>query len=191
MDAWGYLIGQFEPRTTASLPRRRSDDTLAIKRLQNLQIALWPSEDALRLPKAELGRMFPTFPNATATNLTNGGPSSLPPYLERLLELRRVARSLLGTPAHHHLTGIGAWTAWDSFFAYDPFTNAVSVWPGALSEPFFYSRGNTAINYGGLASAFAWQLVTAIDIDNVRFHPQYGSFPTVCTSAGHHFLDHF
>ncbi|KAH7973921.1 hypothetical protein HPB49_006961 [Dermacentor silvarum] len=141
--------------------RRHGSTGAAINRLQRVKLDVWPSDEMLRKSGDELDHMYSSFPE----------PDAAHSYLEHLLATRRALRSLMGSPNCRHLTGIGAQggRSRDGFFGYDPFANAVSVWPGALREPLFYARATKAVNYGGVGAAFARQLTAAMDVDEVLF----------------------
>ncbi|XP_070397328.1 uncharacterized protein [Dermacentor albipictus] len=147
-------------KNMASEQRHGSTDA-AINRLQRIRLDVWPSDELLRISRDELELMYSSFPE----------PDAAHSYLEHLLATRRALRSLLGSPTYRHLTGIGAQggRSRDGFFGYDPFENAVFVWPGVLREPLFYARATKAVNYGGVGAAFARQLTAAMDVDEVFF----------------------
>ncbi|XP_075526598.1 uncharacterized protein LOC142558338 [Dermacentor variabilis] len=150
-------------KNMASEQRHGSTDA-AINKLQRVRLDVWPSDELLRKSRDELELMYSSFPE----------PNAASSYLEHLLATRRALRSLLGSPTYRDLTGIGArgGRSCDGFFGYDPFENAVSVWPGALREPLFYARATKAVNYGGVGAAFARQLTAAMDVDEVFFNAE-------------------
>ncbi|KAL1449390.1 hypothetical protein MTO96_043990, partial [Rhipicephalus appendiculatus] len=137
-----------------------------INRLQRLNLDVWPSDGVIRKEPDDLDQIYTRFPDPVASHS----------YLEHLFATRRVLRTLLGTASYHVLMGIGPDGARsrDGFFAYDPFANAVSVWPGAMQEPLFFARGTNAMNYGSAGAAFARQLTTAMDVDEVVFDTAVG-----------------
>ncbi|KAL1446563.1 hypothetical protein MTO96_044548 [Rhipicephalus appendiculatus] len=137
-----------------------------INRLQRLNLDVWPSDEVIRKQPDDLDQIYTRFPDPVASHS----------YLEHLFATRRVLRTLLGTASYHVLMGIGSDGARsrDGFFAYDPFANAVSVWPGAMQEPLFFARGTNAMNYGSAGAAFARQLTTAMDVDEVVFDTAVG-----------------
>ncbi|KAH7977026.1 hypothetical protein HPB52_023208 [Rhipicephalus sanguineus] len=132
-----------------------------INRLQRLNLDVWPSDEVIRKSHDDLDQMYASFPKLVASRS----------YLEHVFGTRRVLRSLLGSASYPAMMGIGSHgtRSRDGFFCYDPFANAVSVWPGSMQEPLFFVGGTNAMNYGGVGVTFARQLTAAMDVDEVLF----------------------
>lgn len=76
-------------------------------------------------------------------------------------------RALRGNPAYDEF--FKTTTDWRGpQFAYDYYSNTVSIAIGALAEPLYYKRATAAITFGGLGSAFAECIVKSLDADGIK-----------------------
>ncbi|XP_075739963.1 endothelin-converting enzyme 1-like [Rhipicephalus microplus] len=61
------------------------------------------------------------------------------------------------------------------YFLYDASSNTVKVSVGAVTAPLYYLSGTKAMFYGGLGFSIALQLVSSLDSQGLRWHPD-GTF---------------
>ncbi|KAL3201013.1 hypothetical protein MRX96_012849 [Rhipicephalus microplus] len=61
------------------------------------------------------------------------------------------------------------------YFLYDASSNTVKVAVGAVTAPLYYLSGTKAMFYGGLGFSIALQLVSSLDSQGLRWHPD-GTF---------------
>ncbi|XP_077546780.1 uncharacterized protein LOC144159270 [Haemaphysalis longicornis] len=126
---------------------------MAIKRVQETTVHLWPREDLTNT--GELKKLHEKLPS--------GGKI----YFDALLQVRKTMRGALGTPGNADLM----WMPHGGrhpYFTYNPFNKSFSLAVGAIMPPLFYISATKSINYGGLGSLFAALVMDSLNVSSVE-----------------------
>ncbi|KAH9361321.1 hypothetical protein HPB48_006883 [Haemaphysalis longicornis] len=151
------LIGGVRSATISLLNASRwmsaESKAMAIKRVQETTVHLWPREDLTNT--GELKKLHEKLPS--------GGKI----YFDALLQVRKTMRGALGTPGNADLM----WMPHGGrhpYFTYNPFNKSFSLAVGAIMPPLFYISATKSINYGGLGSLFAALVMDSLNVSSVE-----------------------
>ncbi|CAN7938266.1 unnamed protein product, partial [Ixodes hexagonus] len=127
----------------------RNTKAVAIGKLGGMLVNLWPK----RLPPADM------LNGSTRLRANNS-------YIKYWIRDHEQSASLIGTEDYYERTRL-AHNYRDESFRYDYLLNHVTLAMLTVEEPFHIREGSAALNYGGLGSAFAREVVKAFDPEGV------------------------
>lgn len=126
----------------------KEDKERLVHKTRNTSILLWSRDELLTPPGLE--KVFASFPTSEST------------FFDYVLQTRNVTRALLGSEAYDDITA-PPHGGRESYVKYNAFKNAVTLSLAAFKEPLYYSDGTKSINYGGIASTFARELIQTLN----------------------------
>ncbi|KAK8777902.1 hypothetical protein V5799_020756 [Amblyomma americanum] len=132
---------------------------VAIKRMREATVRFWPRDQLMN--DDELTKLYNHFPSGSKI------------YFDELLLVRNATRATLGTPTYEDLTDMPHGGR-DPYFTYDTFNNSFTLAVGAAMPPLFYTAAIKSINYGGMASLLAAQVVRSMNVPSVSMDAAAG-----------------
>ncbi|CAN7938267.1 unnamed protein product, partial [Ixodes hexagonus] len=137
--------------------------------ITKIQDSSWIDRNTKAVAIGKLGGMLVNLWPKTLPPATLDGSTRLPTtdsYVKYWIRDHERSASLIGTEDYYERTRL-AHNFRDQSFRYDYLLNHVTLAMLTVEEPFHIRNGTAALNYGGLGSAFAREVVKAFDPEGV------------------------
>ncbi|XP_075553478.1 endothelin-converting enzyme 2-like [Dermacentor variabilis] len=145
----------------------KSKDSMVAK-FDELQLAVWPP--AKFLTNESLEAIYQTYPEHETTFGSYWIKSIRSLHATRKDSLYK---DVLRLPMNYA----------QPYFVYDYLLNSVRVAIAAIDRPLYYSKGTSAMFYGGLGFSLALEMVKAIDREGLHWRPGVGVVTSIISKA--------